>query len=556
MDHPILAVLEYGNYISIIKLALFWGCFIGTLPLIAWIHRDAKAVGADAVLWAGSLLGALALGVLLWGVIPIFAVGLALYVLATGAIGLLYVREHNTHVMDFDKLMTADHVKRMVSRGADAAEAMSEFVFVTQNNNQIPRPEARTPDFYGYKVAYDTISNALKRRVTLMVFTVTAQGQTISYEIDGMATKQPELPKEQLDHLMRFIKQLGDLDLKERRKPQKGLFKLWQGKTVIEWEVKAAGSTAGEQLSVRRVAKDNVMRLSELGLAPDQTEALKGIGKRKQGIFLVSGPSASGRTTTFYALLSEHDAYINSICTLEKEPTAKLPSVTQEVYSLADTATATYAKKLEEIIRLGADVVGVAECQDAETAKVICHGASEAKMLYVILPGESALQALGRWLKLVGERKAATADLVGVSCQRLVRRLCENCKQAYTPNPDILKKFNLPADKAKVMYRAGKVIYDKKGRESTCPQCLGTGFVGRTAIFELILLNDSLREAVCQSKSLADIGTQFRAARMLYLQEQGLRKVLQGTTAINELVRVLTPPQKADPSKPAASAAP
>ncbi|MBP8303975.1 MAG: Flp pilus assembly complex ATPase component TadA [Phycisphaerae bacterium] len=553
MDLAVLAVLEFGNTISLIKLVLFVGCFIGTLPLIAWIHRDAQAVGADPVVWTGAALGAMALGVLLWWVIPIFLVGLAVCVLAVGAIGLLYTKEHNSHVMDFDKLLTADHLKRLVSRKADAAGAMGEFVFVTKNNNQVPYPEARTPDFYGYKVAYDTISNALQRRVALMVFKVAGQGQSISYEIDGMATKQPELPKEQLDHLMRFLKLLGDLDLKEHRKPQKGMFRLWQGKNVIEWEVRAAGSTAGEQLSVRRVAKESVLRLSEVGLASDQADALKGIGQRKQGVFLVSGPAASGRTTTFYALLSEHDAYVNSISTLEKEPSAKLPSVTQEVYSLADTATATYARKLEEILRLGADVVGVAECQDAETARVICHGAREAKMLYVVLPGDSALQALGRWLKLVGDRKTATADLVGISCQRLVRKLCENCKQAYTPNPDILKKFNLPADKAKVMHRAGKVVYDKKGRESTCPQCQGTGFVGRTAVLELILFNDALREAVRQSKSLADIGTQFRAARMLYLQEQGLRKVLQGTTAINELVRVLTPAQKTDSPKPAAA---
>ena len=132
------------------------------------------------------------------------------------------------------------------------------------------------------------------------------------------------MPKEQLDYLLRFIKQLADLDLKERRKPQRGLFRIWQGKTVIEWEIRTAGSTASEQVTVRRVAKDSVPRLSEVGLAPDQADALKGIGKLKQGIFLVTGPSISGRTTTFYALLSEHDAYMNSIHTLEKEVSNKL----------------------------------------------------------------------------------------------------------------------------------------------------------------------------------------------------------------------------------------
>jgi type II secretory ATPase GspE/PulE/Tfp pilus assembly ATPase PilB-like protein len=556
MDHPVLGVLEYGNYISITKLVIFWACFVGTLPLLAWVHRDAKAVGAQADMWTGSLLGTLALAVLLWWAIPIFAVGLALYVLATGGVAVLYVRDHNGRVLEFDRLLTVNHFKRLLTRETQGAAAFTEFTFVTKNSNQVPLPGAKTPEFYPYKIAYDTISDALKRRVTTLVFTLTAQGQSISYEIDGVASKQPDLPKEQLDYLLRFIKQLADVDVKEHRKPQKGAFKLWQGKTVIEWEIRTAGSMAGEQVTLRRVAKDNAPRLSDLGLAPDQTEALKGIGARKQGIFIVAGPPLSGRTTTFYALIGEHDAYMNSIHTLEKEVSIKLPSVTQVVYNLSDTATGTYAKKLEEMVRLGADVVGVAECHDAETARAVCHAAREGKMLYVVLHGDGVLQALGRWLKLVGDRKAATTDLTGIICQRLVRKLCDNCKQAYTPNPEILKKFNLPADKAKVLYRAGKVLYDKKGRESTCPQCQGTGFIGRTAVFELIVFNDALREAVLQSKSLADVGTQFRAAKMLYLQEQGLRKVLQGTTAINELVRVLTPPaEKNGKAKPAAPAA-
>ena len=556
MDHPVLAALEYGGYISITKLVLFWACFVGTLPLLAWMHRDAKAVGAEAGLWVGSLLGTLAFGVLFWWSIPIFAVGLVLYLLATGTVAILYVKDRNARVMQFDRVLTVEHFKRLLSRQAQGAEALNEFVFVTHNKNQVPFPEAKTPEFYGYKIAYDTISDALKRRVTTLAFTITAQGQSISYEIDGVANKQPESPKEQLDYLLRFAKQLADLDLKEHRKPQKGLFQIWQGKTTIDWEVKTAGSTAGEQMTIRRVARDNALRLSELGLATEQAEALKGMGKLKQGIFIVSGPPSSGLTTTFYAFLREHDSYMNSIQTLEKEVGAILPSVTQEVYSLADTATATYAKKLEEMVRLGADIVGLAECNDPETAKVVCRAAGDNKMFYVVLHADSALQALGRWLKLVGDRKAATADLVGISCQRLVRKLCDHCKQAYSPNPDILKKFNLPADKAKVLHRAGKVIYDKKGRESPCPQCQGTGFVGRTTVFELVMINDSLKEVIRNSKTLAEIGTQFRRAKMISLQEQGLRKVLQGTTAINELVRVLTPAvDKTERSKLAAPAA-
>jgi type II secretory ATPase GspE/PulE/Tfp pilus assembly ATPase PilB-like protein len=133
---------------------------------------------------------------------------------------------------------------------------------------------------------------------------------------------------------------------------------------------------------------------------------------------------------------------------------------------------------------------------------------------------------------------------LGVSNQRLLRKLCDKCKQAYAPNQELVRKFNLPADKAKVLYRPGKEVYDKRGKPSMCGNCQGTGFVGRTGIFELIIINDELRNAITQAKSLSDIGMRFRRAKMLYLQEQALRKVVSGTTAINEMVRVLAPSKK------------
>ena len=271
----------------------------------------------------------------------------------------------------------------------------------------------------------------------------------------------------------------------------------------------------------------------------------------KEGIVLITGPKASGVTNTFYSILREHDAYTNNIYTFEKEITSSLPSVTQELFTLSDTASTSYAKKLQQLFRMGADIVGVAECADSETAQVICSAVQDgSKLIYVVVQADSAIQALGRWLKLVGDRKVAMAHLNGIMNQRLLRQLCEECKQGYTPNQDILKKFNLPADKVKVLYRPGKVVYDKRGKESTCSHCYATGFVGRTGVFEMITFNDELKRVVLKSKTLQDMGNQFRRAKMALLQEQALRKVMAGITAINEMVRVLTPATKKAAAKP------
>jgi type II secretory ATPase GspE/PulE/Tfp pilus assembly ATPase PilB-like protein len=147
-------------------------------------------------------------------------------------------------------------------------------------------------------------------------------------------------------------------------------------------------------------------------------------------------------------------------------------------------------------------------------------------------------------MRLIGDRELATEALLGIGNQRLLRKLCEECKQAYEPNKELLRKFNIPAEKAKAFYRAGKVQYDKRGKPSTCENCQGTGFVGRMGVFEIIMINDELRNAIRQSSSLSEISTQFRRAKMLYLQEQALRRVVGGTTAINEMVRVLAKSKK------------
>ena len=160
--------------------------------------------------------------------------------------------------------------------------------------------------------------------------------------------------------------------------------------------------------------------------------------------------------------------------------------------------------------------------------------------MYVTFDADDVIRAIGKWLKLVGNRDLAVDPLLGVINQRLLRKLCEECKQAYEPNKELLKKFNIPAEKAKVLYRAGKVQYDKRGRPLTCQNCQGTGYVGRMGVFEIVIMNNELRNVIKQSKSLAEINTQFRRAKMIYLQEQALRKVVAGTTSINEMVRVLS----------------
>ena len=534
------ASIEYGGYISIIKLISYLILFFAWLPLVGWVHNDAKTVETNDVFWTGIILGAGAAGAIIWLLVPIFIVGMLFYLIAVGAISLAYVKHRNSRVLDFDKVLTIDHIKNLLVSKEKKLEALKSFTFITANKNEVPVPEPRTPDFFGYKTAYEILKDAMWRRASSIVFSPTAQDYQVAYNVDGTSLKQPSIARDQMGYFIRFVKELAGLDTKEKRKPQKGNFKIRQKKDDIPWEVMTAGSTAGEQIRLKPITQEGITRLTDIGLMPEQEEMLNQFRKIKQGVFIISGPRKNGITTTLYSLLRNHDAFINSINTLERQPSSQMPNITQNIFNLTDTGTTTFAKKLQAVVRTGPDIIGIADCEDAETAQVACAAARDGKLVYITIKADSVIQALGKWLKYVGNRTVIADTLLGISNQRLVRKLCDECKQAYAPDKELFKKFNITAEKTKVLYRTGKVQYDKHGKPSTCEHCQGTGFYGRTAVFELITLNNDLREVVNKSKSLPEISSQFRLAKMLYLQEQILRKVIAGNVAINEMIRVLS----------------
>jgi type II secretory ATPase GspE/PulE/Tfp pilus assembly ATPase PilB-like protein len=544
MPDLLLASIEYSGYISIVKFVIFLVLFFLWLPLLGWVYTDARAVETKEFRWTGIVLAAAAVGSIIWLLVPFFIIGLLLYIIAVGAASISYVTHRNARVMDFDRVLTAEHIKGLLfSSEARKIDALKSFLFITANSNEVPIPQPRTPDFYGYKTAYDIFTDAIWHRANAIALSPTPQNYNVIYQVDGAALKQPAIARNEVQYFIRFIKNLADMDTKEKRKPQKGKFKIKQEKGGTEWEVTTAGSTAGEQIQIKMASQDDIKKLADIGLMPEQVEQLNKMRQLKQGLFIIAGSKKAGVTTTFYALLRSHDAFLNSINTLEKHPTVELPNITQDVFTLSDTGTTTYSKKLLSIVRMGPDIVGVADCESSEIAHVACEAAKDGKIIYVTLEADNVIQALDKWIKLVGDRELVAETLLGISNQRLLRKLCEECKQAYGPNRELLKKFNIPAEKAKVLHRPGKVQYDKHGKPVTCEHCQGTGYLGRISVFEIITLNDDLRKAVKQLE-LSEIGVQFRRAKMLYLQEQALRRVVTGKTAINEMVRIFSTSEK------------
>jgi len=539
------AAIEYGGYISVIKLVVYLVLFFLWMPLVNWVHNDAQAVKSRVDTWTVFITAAGAAVLVIWLLVPAFVIGLLVYIIALGAAAMAYVVHRNSKVADFEKVLTPAHIKTLfVNENKKILAASKGLTLITANGNEVPMPSPKTPDAFGFKTTCELFDDAAWKRVSDITFIPTPKAYSVTYRVDGVPLKQPERTRQEMEYFIHFLKQLADLDINERRKPQTGSFYINRENQNYEWEITTAGSTAGEQMLVKRIEKYNLMKLKDLGPNPKQIKLLESVRNIDSGLFIISGPKKSGVTSTFYTMLKNHDPFMNDINTLEKKTAADLDNITQNIFKLSDTGTINYAQKLQTILRMGANIMGIADCEDTDCATLACNAAKNGKVIHVTLEATSVIQALGKWLKLVSNKSLAVNHLVGIVNQRLVRQLCDKCKLRYQPNPEVLRKFNMPADKIKHLYREGEIEYGKHGKPILCEQCQGTGFNGRTGIFEMIILNDKLKDAVKKAKSLQEIASLFRRAGMLYMQEQSIQKVAAGTTSIHEVIRNFSSGQK------------
>jgi len=551
----ITAIIQMDAYISIIKLAVFIIGFFLWLPLLAWINKDAIKVHTKVQLWTAAVFLAGSVGAIVWLLIPLFVIGLLMYIIAMATVATAYIMHRNSLVDEFRKVLTVEHIKGLFTNEQKQVEKITKgLVFVTANKNTVPIPQPKTPEFFGFKTSQEFFDDAIWRRASDIALIPSAGQYQVHFIIDGVVEKQPPREKEEIEFFMRYLKNLADLDIEERRRPQTGRFIVQKDGRPYEWELTGAGTTAGEQLRLKLLAEYNLVQLPALGLLPDQLEQYQSLRNGPKGVFIVSGPKKNGVTSTFYALMRNHDPFMNNINILEKKSAGELPNVTQNVYSLSDTGTTTYASRFQAMLQTGPDIVGVEHGEEKDVARLACTAAKANKMTYVTLEASSVVDAMGKWLNLVGDRTTAIDCLVGISSQRLVRKLCEKCREPYEPNREMLRKFNIPADKIKVFYRPGQLQYNKHGKPILCENCQSTGFRGREAIFEYIILTDETKKMLKQAKNSTDIANIFRHARMLYMQEQAIKKVAAGLMSINEVIRALSGSQDAKKKRPAETA--
>ena len=356
----------------------------------------------------------------------------------------------------------------------------------------------------------------------------------IRYRIDGVLQEVQRVPRRMASGVTTRLKVLAKLDIAERRKPQDGRISLnaKAAGRMLDIRVAVLPTVEGECVVMRLIDKSKkAPTLEGLGLADEMREALEHVVKKPTGTLLVTGPTGSGKSTTLYAALHIVAQPSVNVITVEDPVEYRLQGINQ--VQINTKAGLTFAAVLRSILRADPDVLMVGEIRDPETAKISIEAALTGHMVLSSLHTNDAPSALTRLNEMGVEPFLTSAAVSGVLAQRLARRLCTNCAEMYSPSVDEMIAANVSPDKAARL--DGMAFYRKVG----CPSCNQTGFKGRLGIFEFLNMSDELAAYSATKPSHEELRTRAIKLGMRTMWDEGIDKVAQGLTSIEELARVV-----------------
>lgn len=536
----LLAQLPESNvYVSPMKLALLLVLTLFWVKFAEWVDKDTLAVNTFQVLWNLVVVSTGVIGLALLILVPNFWIGMSLFLGLYFGTLITYVLHRNKLVKEDDRVFTPAHIGRLMKEGfkskkKQAKEVKERVKLNGADRKPVPIP-AEDPEREHYRLAQDLMFDVLWRRASVVEVSPAGQASKVSYQIDGIPTERDNMLRPEADAMVMFFKKIAGLNLEEHRKPQSNKIMAAIGENKYEVVVKTDGSTAGEKLSLRIIGAERNFKLPDLGFTPKQLETMWNVLREiPKGLVLLSGPRGSGLTTTVYSVARSHDAFLNNLQTLEYVKEMPLDNITQHVFS--GEGDKTFTNDLERVIRTDPDIIIVPEIREKAAAMLACEAAAKKQKIHTSLEATDIFDALKKWLALVGDTQLVAKSLLAVTNQRLIRVLCTACKQPYTPPPEMMRKINLPPDK--VLHRPPEPQVDKHGNPIICQNCQGSGYVGRTGIFEVLLVDDGVRDLLRKGGSLADVQSFAIKQGGLGLQQQALQKALDGVTSIQEIARV------------------
>jgi len=391
--------------------------------------------------------------------------------------------------------------------------------------------EATSP---AVRLVSSTLYDALRSGASDVHLECMASGLCIKYRIDGVLDEIKQTPgKELAEQVISRIKVIANLDIAERRVPQDGSFQVQAQERLIDLRVSIMPSIHGEDAVIRILDKQAIVEahgrlsLDALGFDAGSIELLRELTQAAYGMLLVTGPTGSGKTTTLYAALTETHTGQDKIITIEDPVEYQLPGVLQ--IPVNERKGLTFARGLRSILRHDPDKIMVGEIRDQETAEIAVQSALTGHLVLTTVHANNVFDVFGRFTHMGLDPYALASALNGIWAQRLIRINCPNCSQPYVPDAADLRRFALSDEQA-------QAYQFMKG--CGCGDCRGTGYRGRRAIAEILLLDDELRELIVQGAPVKRIKDHARQRGFATLQGSALTLVRKGLTTLEEVRRV------------------
>jgi len=347
------------------------------------------------------------------------------------------------------------------------------------------------------------------------------------YRIDGVLYEMIPPPKYIAAALSSRIKVMASLDIAERRLPQDGRISLTVQGNPVDLRVSVLPTMFGESVVLRVLDRSQVsFDLGKLGLRPDDQEVVRRLIRKPNGIIIVTGPTGCGKTTTLYSALGELNDVETKIITTEDPIEYDIDGLIQ--VQIKPDIGLTFARCLRSILRQDPDIILVGEIRDLETAEIAAQASLTGHVVFTTLHTNDAPSSIARLLDLGVEPFLLTATLEGIVAQRLVRKICENCKTPFQPSESQLSELQLTPEDVK-----GKKFYYGRG----CEKCNNTGYRGRTGIFEVMTFNDEMRDLIMSQASTGVLRAAGQKAGMKLLRDTGLAAIYDGITTIDEVIK-------------------
>ncbi|MBI2485507.1 MAG: type II secretion system ATPase GspE [Deltaproteobacteria bacterium] len=421
-------------------------------------------------------------------------------------------------------------INKVYERGREMSdEIQDETLGITESEFQEPKDLLEAEDEAPIiRFVNSLLFQAVKEKASDIHLECFEKDLLVRYRKDGILHKVTSVPKRLQSSIISRVKIMAELDIAEKRKPQDGRIRVKVAGRDVDVRISTVPTSWGESVVMRLLDRSSVLlSLEDLGLEGKKLHTINALIHRPHGIILVTGPTGSGKTTTLYAALERINSPDKKIITIEDPVEYQIQGINQ--IQVNSKVNLSFANGLRSVLRQDPDVILVGEIRDRDTADIAIHASLTGHLVFSTLHTNDSASAITRLIDMGIEPFLVASSLMAVVAQRLIRFLCKSCKEPYVPLDDELARIgierkNLPEGN---LYRA-------KG----CSDCLGTGYSGRSGIFEILLIDDDIRGYTLSTTDSGTIKKKALEHAMTTLRMDGAEKILRGLTSIDEVMRV------------------